>query len=160
MAHRWSPLDHVFVWLSNIGTWGAVWLALGLALALLRRSPRVFVLVLLADAAANGLASAIQAAVGERRPHGLHPLVSVPHSGSFPSGHTTTSFACATVLSAFAPKAAPAFVLLAAAIAYSRLYIGVHWPLDVAGGVVLGVATALLLLGVARRRSGGRRRRD
>jgi membrane-associated phospholipid phosphatase len=126
---------------------------------LLRRSTRVFVLVLLADAAAAGLASAIQAAVGERRPRGTHPLVAVPHSGSFPSGHTTTSFACATVLSALAPKAAPAFVLLAAAIAYSRLYVGVHWPLDVLGGVVLGVATALLLLSAARRRSGGSRRR-
>lgn len=115
----------------------------------------MFVLVLLADLAANGLASAIQAAVGERRPHGLHPLVSVPHSGSFPSGHTTTSFACATVLSALEPKAAPAFLLLAAAIGYSRLYVGVHWPVDVAGGVILGVVIALLLLAVGRRRSAG-----
>ena len=135
-----------------------MWLALGLALALLRRSPRVFVLVLLADAAADGVASAIQAAVGERRPHGLHPLVSVPHSGSFPSGHTTTSFACATVLSSLAPKAAPLLVLLAAAIAYSRLYVAVHWPLDVAAGAVLGTLIALLLLAATRRRSAGWRR--
>lgn len=163
MAHRAAPLDHVFVWLTDIGTWGAVWLALGLALALARRSPRVFVLVVLADAVANGIASAIKSAVGERRPHDLHPLVAVPHSASFPSGHTTSSFACATVLSALAPRGAPAFVLLAAAIAYSRLYVGVHWPVDVAGGVVLGClvggATALLPPGAIRRRSAGRRRR-
>jgi undecaprenyl-diphosphatase len=138
--------------LTRIGSWGAVWLALGLALALYRRNPRPFVLVLLADAAAYGISEAVKAAVGEHRPQGFHPLVALPHSSSFPSGHATMSFACATVLSALAPKAAPAFVALAAAIAYSRLYVGVHWPLDVAAGAVLGVATALLLLGVARRR--------
>lgn len=119
----------------------------------------MFVLVLLADAAANGVAEAIKAVVGERRPHYLHPLVAIPHSPSFPSGHTTTSFACATVLSALVPKATPAFVLLAAAIGYSRLYVGVHWPLDVAAGVVLGIAIALLLLAATRRRSAGWPRR-
>jgi undecaprenyl-diphosphatase len=57
------------------------------------------------------------------------------------------------VLTAFVPRAAPAFYLLALAIGYSRIYVGVHWPLDVVGGAVLGVATALLLLAGARRRS-------
>lgn len=150
------PLDHVFVWLTRIGSWGAVWLALGLALALARRSPRPFVLVLLADAAAEGVANALKAIVGSQRPHGYDPLVPVPHSPSFPSGHATVSFACATVLSALAPRAAPLFVVLAAAIAYSRLYVGVHWPLDVVAGAVLGVAIALLLLSATRRRSGAR----
>jgi len=129
-----------------------VWLAIGLALALVRHSPRPFVLVLLADAAAYGVSSAVKAAVGEHRPSGFHPLVAMPQSSSFPSGHATMSFACAAVLSVLAPKAAPAFVALAAAIAYSRLYVGVHWPLDVAAGAALGVLIALLLLGVARRR--------
>jgi undecaprenyl-diphosphatase len=63
------------------------------------------------------------------------------------------------VLSVLAPRAAPAFLLLAAAIAYSRLYVGVHWPLDVVGGAVLGVVTALLLLSEVRRLSRGRPRR-
>jgi len=71
-----------------------------------------------------------------------HPdaLVAAPGGSSFPSGHTATSFACATVLSFFVPRAAPAFYLLALAIGYSRIYVGVHWPLDVLGGAVLGVA--------------------
>ena len=136
-----------------------VWLVLGLAVALHRRSPRPFVLVLLTDAAAYGASSAVKALVGERRPHGYDPLIPLPHSSSFPSGHATVSFACATVLSALVPRAAPAFVALAAAIAYSRLYLGVHWPGDVIAGAALGVAIALLLLEATRRRSGGRRRR-
>jgi undecaprenyl-diphosphatase len=129
-----------------------VWLALGLALALARRNPRPFVLVLLADAAGEGIADALKAIVGSNRPRGYDPLVAVPHSHAFPSGHATVAFACATVLSAFAPRAAPAFLLLAAAIAYSRLYLGVHWPLDVVAGAAIGTVTALLLLGAARRR--------
>jgi len=116
------------------------------------------VLVLLADAAAEGVADALKAIVGERRPH-VSRLVPLPHGSSFPSGHATVSFACATVLCALAPRAAPAFYLLAAAIGYSRLYVGVHWPLDVVGGAAIGVATALLLLAATRRRSGARRRR-
>jgi membrane-associated phospholipid phosphatase len=117
------------------------------------------VLVLLADAAAFGVSDLVKGVVGERRPRGYDPLIPFPQSSSFPSGHATVSFACATVLSVLVPRAAPAFFALAAAIAYSRLYLGVHWPGDVVAGAALGVLTALLLLAAARRRSGGRRRR-
>jgi undecaprenyl-diphosphatase len=141
------------VWLSKVGGHGLVWLGIGLGLSLLWRRATPFVLVLLADAAADGLATLLKIAVGTRRPSGGGPLIAIPHSDSFPSGHTATSFACATVLSALVPRAAPAFYVLALAIGYSRIYVGVHWPLDVVGGAVLGIATALLLLAVTRRRS-------
>jgi undecaprenyl-diphosphatase len=111
------------------------------------------VFVVLADAAADGLASLLKAAVGVARPHEAHDLLALPHSKSFPSGHSATSFACATVLAFFVPRAAPLFYVLAAAIAYSRLYVGVHWPTDVIVGSLLGVVTALLLLAAARTRS-------
>jgi undecaprenyl-diphosphatase len=113
----------------------------------------------LADAASDGAAELLKAAVGERRPHIAHPLLAVPHSKSFPSGHAATSFACATVLAVLAPRAAPFLYVLAFAIAYSRLYVGVHWPLDVVAGALIGVVTALLLLAAARRLSRGGRRR-
>jgi len=151
--HRWHPLDDVFVWLSKVGGYGLIWLGFGLALSLVWRRATPFVLVLLADAAADGLATILKVVVGTRRPSDGGPLIAIPHSDSFPSGHTATSFACATVLAALVPRAAPAFYLLALAIGYSRIYVGVHWPLDVVGGSVLGVATALLLLAVTRRRS-------
>ena len=110
-------------------------------------------LAALAVAVADGLTAIVKLAVGERRPTDLHPLVAIPHSNSFPSGHTSTAFAAATVLARLEPRAGPAFFVLAAAIGHSRLYVGVHFPLDVACGAALGVATALLLLAAARRRS-------
>jgi len=151
--HRWHALDDVFVWLSKVGGFGLIWLGLGLALSLLWRRVTPFVLVLLVDAVADGLATLLKIVVGTRRPSDGGPLISIPRSDSFPSGHAATSFACATVLAALVPRAAPAFYVLALAIGYSRVYVGVHWPLDVVGGAVLGTATALLLLAVARRRS-------
>jgi undecaprenyl-diphosphatase len=130
-----------------------VWLALGLALSLLWRRWQPFALVALADVAADGLAGLLKAAVGVQRPHEGHDLLALPHSKSFPSGHSATSFACATMLAFLVPRAAPAVYLLAAAIAYSRLYVGVHWPTDVIVGAALGVVTALLLLAAIRTRS-------
>ena len=136
-----------------------MWLVLGLLLSLAWRRWQPFVLVVLADAAADGLAGLLKAAVGVRRPHEAHDLVALPHSKSFPSGHSATSFACATVLALLVPRAAPFVYVLAAAIAYSRLYVGVHWPTDVIAGAALGVATALLLRAAVRTRSARGRRR-
>ena len=131
----------------------------GLVLAVLWRRPWLFVLVLGAAAIADAVSYGLRQWIGRERPPLVYPdpkpLVSVPSSGSFPSGHATIAFACATVIAWASPKlAVPAF-LLAAAIAFSRVYAGVHWPLDVVGGAVLGVllATALLRLGEALRRS-------
>jgi undecaprenyl-diphosphatase len=131
-----------------------------LVVALLRRSGWPFALVALAVLAADALAGLVKMLVGEKRPdNDTGALIAIPHSHSFPSGHTATAFAGATILSYLVPRAAPAFFVLAAAIAYSRLYVGVHFPLDVIGGAVIGVATALLLLAAVRRRSARRPQR-
>ena len=126
---------------------------LAVVVAVVLRSVWVFVVVAAAVLAADGVAGVVKLAVGESRPNEPDPLIVIPHSHSFPSGHTATSFAGASALSLVYPRGTPAFFLLAAAIAYSRLYVGVHFPLDVAGGAVIGVVTALLLLAAARRRS-------
>ncbi len=73
-----------------------------------------------------------------------------------PVAFPLASFACAATLAPFVPRgAAPVLYVLAAAIAYSRVYVGVHYPLDVLAGAALGLlfATALRLLPAALRRS-------
>lgn len=152
-------LDWLFVDLSWIGSFGLVFLVIGLVLAVLWRRPWLFVLLLGTVALADAVSYGLREWIGRDRPPLVYPepkpLVHVPDSGAFPSGHAATAFASATVLAwAWRPLAVPAFVL-AAAIAWSRVYAGVHWPLDVLGGAVLGVvlATALLKLGAVLRRS-------
>lgn len=62
-----------------------------------------------------------------------------PPDQSFPSGHTATSFAAATALAFFYPKAAPVAYTLATGVAVSRVHLGVHFPSDVAVGGVIGI---------------------
>jgi membrane-associated phospholipid phosphatase len=98
-------------------------------------------------AAAYGLNYAVKRAVRRRRPQleGLPALSPVISVYSFPSAHSTTSFAAATAYSAAAPAAAPLFYAVAAAFAISRPYLAVHYPSDVLAGAALGTLAAKLL---------------
>jgi membrane-associated phospholipid phosphatase len=122
---------------------------LALVLCAVYRRWGTLVLTVVAIALADWSATGIKALVDRPRPPLRYPepktLVPVPHDASFPSAHAATSFAAATVLTfAFPRLAAPLFVL-AAAVAFSRVYVGVHYPLDVIGGAVLGVLVAIAL---------------
>lgn len=71
-----------------------------------------------------------------------------PTTHSFPSGHTASSFGAATVLTyAVRGRGLVLAWLLAAGISFSRIYIGVHYPLDVAAGAVVGVALGVWVTG-------------
>ncbi|MDQ2909561.1 MAG: phosphatase PAP2 family protein [Actinomycetota bacterium] len=130
-----------------------MFVVVGLVLAATWRRPWFLVLLLAADFAADGLSYALRQAIGRARPPLVYaepkPLVDVPHTGAFPSGHASTAFACATVLAWASPRLRVPALGLAAAIAWSRVYVGVHWPLDVLGGAVLGVLVSIALLKLA-----------
>jgi membrane-associated phospholipid phosphatase len=127
--------------------------------AVLWRRPTILLFVLAGDLTAGFASFGLRQAIGrDRPPHRFHdppPLIGVPVSDSFPSGHATTSFACAALLAWLTPLPKVPLFVLASLIAFSRVYNGVHYPLDVIGGAALGlaVATALRLLAGARRRS-------
>jgi undecaprenyl-diphosphatase len=126
---------------SALGEHAAVWLALGAAGAALDRARRdEWRRGAFAVGGAYLLNTALKLAVRRRRPDvdGLPPLTGTPTGLSFPSAHATTSFAAARVYSTLVP-AAPLYAL-AAGLALSRLYLGVHYPSDSAAGAVLGLA--------------------
>lgn len=162
VVHRVGLLDPFAQGLSYIGKYGAVWLVLAIALAIVRRRAEVFVWTLIATAVASLTTDALKAATSRSRPD-VDTLVAQPHTSSFPSGHAATSFACATVLGAFVPGLRVPLYALAALIAASRVYVGVHFPLDVVVGAAWGVVVGLVVLRIrfrARPRLGSALRRS
>ena len=159
LSHREGWLDPIFVGLSIAGSGALVWLAIGVVLSVLRRNVAPFLFVAAAALLTNLVVSGLKQAVGRDRPPAVildpKPLMEVPTTSSFPSGHAATSFACALVLSRFAPRLTIPLFVLAGLIAFSRVYVGVHYPFDVLAGTVLGLAlaTALPMLLAALRRS-------
>jgi undecaprenyl-diphosphatase len=68
-----------------------------------------------------------------------------PDRFSFPSGHTAAAFAVAIAMFGAVPWLAPGLLLLAICVAYGRMYLGVHYPLDVAAGAALGLLTGSVI---------------
>ena len=99
---------------------------------------------------AAGVTVTLKALTHRQRPYLAHPDLIVGKATSsdysFPSGHTSLAFATATSLSLSLPKwyvIAPAFTY-AAAVCYSRMYLGVHYPTDVFAGALVGVGSTFL----------------
>ena len=78
-------------------------------------------------------------------------LVATPDSASFPSGHAATAFAAAVAVGAFYPRLRLPLLALATLVGLSRIYLGVHYWLDVAAGTALGVALGLATVWATRR---------
>jgi membrane-associated phospholipid phosphatase len=106
---------------------------------------------------ALAISTGLKYSIERPRPYNKYPNDIVPRdhteTPSFPSGHTTAAFATATALSLTYKKwyvTVPSFVYAGFA-AYSRMRLGMHYPSDVAGGIILGAGTTLLTWHVAKR---------
>jgi undecaprenyl-diphosphatase len=158
--NRIGVLDPFFQALSLIGSFGILWLLLAVAISGFSWSrpwlwTRVAAAILLAEAVSGGLKVAIERDRPPVADPDPEPLLEAPTTYSLPSGHATVSFACATVLALAVPRLRWPLFALAALVAWSRVYVGVHFPGDVLAGAVLGVgiAIALRMLAGALRRS-------
>ncbi len=133
--------------LGKAGNNGAIWVAVGIVLAIFDGSNREAWLICAAlGPIAIGLNYLVKLIVKRPRPvlEGLPPLGGAPSSLSFPSAHATSSFAVATAMTRVDSLGALAFVL-AFVLALGRPYLGMHYPSDVVVGAVLGVALGLIV---------------
>jgi membrane-associated phospholipid phosphatase len=133
------------------GEWGALWVAIGVTAAALDTSRRERWLRAAAVApAAVGVNYLVKLTVRRRRPRlrRLPPLAGAPSELSFPSAHATSSLAAATAMGRVAPGARPPLYALALAVCLTRPYLGMHYPSDVLGGAIAGVAVGRLWPGL------------
>lgn len=145
-----SPLlDPIMIGLSKAGDIGLIWILLAIGLLIWHKDKKL--------AWSMGLALCLSLLVVNL---GLKPLlnrlrpfeygalyhynipvipIKLPHDPSFPSGHSSASFAAASSLWANKSKLAKPCLLLADLIAFSRLYLYVHFPSDVVCGILIGL---------------------
>ena len=143
-----TPFWKVITFLGN-GGW--FWLVAAAVLLIPKKTRRVGITALLSITIGFLITNVLlKNIVARPRPFDAYteiiPLITRPTDFSFPSGHTCASFACALVFFRMLPKkyGVPA-VVLAGMVAFSRLYLGVHYPGDVLGGFLVAVFASTLV---------------
>mgnify|MGYP000110931819 CR=1 FL=1 len=144
---RCDFLDVLFSHVTMLGNGGMIWIIICLCLILKKNYRKAGICILLAMLIGNLLGEqVIKPIVARPRPFMQQPfdlIIAAPSGYSFPSGHTASSFCAALFLTLVNRRFAVPAYLLAAAIAFSRLYLYVHFPTDVLAGIILGTLCAL-----------------
>lgn len=151
---RTDWLDMLMKSVSSLGDTGWFWVTLGIILMCMERTRKTGAVVLaslLVGAVIGNLM--LKPMIARLRPCWLDEtvvlLVSSPGDYSFPSGHSMASFEAATSIFIQNRRWGIAALALAAMIAFSRMYLFVHFPSDVLAGILLGIGIALLVWRIA-----------
>lgn len=145
---RCAFLDVILPFLTTLCNNGEIWIVCGIILLFFRKYRRYGIFLLLAMLLGSLIGNEIlKPIVARARPchidTAMELLVERPSSFSFPSGHTCSSAVAATVLTLANKKFAYGAIPVAFLIAFSRLYVFVHFPTDVLAGAVLGISLGL-----------------
>lgn len=151
---RSDILDFVMPYITMLGNGGIIWIIISVILLFSKKTRSVGLTVLLSLVigwiiSTIGLKNLIARERPFNSPNALVDtaslLITIPSDRfSFPSGHALSSFSAATVLYMYNKKIGLPALLLAVLIAFSRLYLYVHFPSDVIAGAVLGIIFALI----------------
>lgn len=144
-------IDPIMIAATDAGTKSSAWLAVSATLATFgdKRDRRAAVVTLGATLTAQALVNVgMKPMFRRKRPFQKHKLrasvlINPPREHSWPSGHAASSAAAVTTLMAAYPSQALPLALLGITICYSRIYVGVHYPFDVAAGTAIGAGVGV-----------------
>ena len=147
--------DFIMPVVSAIGDGPLLFAASFILLFSKKRELKILGLIIMSGLTINYyIVSGLKTLVARPRPFLVLPdvlLLAAEKSMSFPSNHAATAFMAATALTAYFKKYAVILYLFALAIAVSRVYMGVHYPSDIAAGAVIGIAIGYILVRVGHR---------
>lgn len=157
-------LDAIMILLSTLGNAGLIWIFLSIVLVFPKRTRRCGFTMMGAMALSFLIGNLfLKNLIARPRPCAVDTsvrlLIPFPSEYSFPSGHSLNGFTAATVIFLYFKKAGVFALLFAASIAFSRLYLFVHYPTDILGGMVLGILDAVLVYWIVKKVMQRRERR-
>lgn len=139
-----------FPFISSLANGGMIWIAFSLLLLSWKKTRMIGFAALLSLIFMQLIGNTcIKPLIARERPFIARPeklvymLIPPPGEYSFPSGHTFSSFAAATAIAMGNKKLGIPALLFAAGIGFSRLYLYVHFPTDVFGGMIFGIALGI-----------------
>ncbi len=145
-----SPfMDSLMKFITFFGNAGWFWIVLGLTLSFIPKTRKIGLTVCLALLINLIVCNiTLKPLIARERPYdlveGISLIIDAPTDFSFPSGHTSASFAAACAIFAYNKKWwGTAAVVFASILAFSRLYLYVHFPTDILGGIIVGIVCAV-----------------
>lgn len=141
--------DLLMKYISFLGNAGWVWILTAISLMLFKKTRRIGVTAACALIFSLLICNlTLKPLIARMRPYelreGIELIISAPTDRSFPSGHSSASFAAAVAIFCQNKKWGTAALSLATLIAFSRLYLYVHFPTDVLGGIIVGSLCGVL----------------
>jgi len=142
-------LDKIMVFITSLGNSGLLWIGLAVIMMFFKKYRKCAISIGIALVFKELLGNVIlKELIMRERPCWIDPtvelLVKSPSSFSFRSGHTFDAFAASFSIYLNHKKEGVAAIVVAALIAFSRMYVFVHFPTDILGGMVLGIGVAVL----------------
>lgn len=142
-------LDKIMVFFTTLGNAGILWLVLAVVFLCIKKYRKCGAAMLLSLVLGLIFGNLIlKNVIARPRPcwinNSVEMLIAVPKDFSFPSGHTLASFGAATPIFYYHRRFGIIAYIVAAVIAFSRMYLYVHFPTDILGGLILGILLGLL----------------
>lgn len=147
-------LDKIMIFITNLGNAGILWILIAIILLFFKKTRKCGILMgismLCGVIIGNGI---LKHLVARQRPCWLDTsiplLIPNPTDYSFPSGHTLASFEAAIMIFLHNKKWGSVAILGALVIAFSRMYLFVHFPTDILGGMILGTIISIIVYKIA-----------
>lgn len=154
---RCEFMDKIMRFVSSLGNNGAIWIGIAFALIILggekRKAGWLMIFSLAVEASiCNVIIKPTVARVRPNDKHNLDITIKRPTDYSFPSGHTAASFAAAYSMCLSGFKKGLPMIYLSILMGFSRIYLLVHYPMDVIVGAILGIVSASSVHKLSRKR--------